>query len=140
MKKIFLIISLMAAIAIGFSSCGNSSDTRLKAEIAVANEDFPATLEEGIQLVQMAEEGDNVVCYCEVDEGIYDMELIDSVKDNLKENIYENLSDPDDSDITYMAKLLVDANKNLVYRYVGADSGDAVDIVITVEDMKKLKK
>lgn len=93
----------------------------------------PSIIEEGIIWVDVFEEGNNVVFLYEVDEDLYDITLfLDYINENYGEIKNEMLSTPL---LSLSIGVLKQTHKNLIYRYVGSNYEQALDITITPEEI-----
>ena len=135
--KYLLLFSMIFVLGCdGEPTIQNNPHKKLEQEIEKANKKCPVFLEEGIKTTKCYLEGENLVIEDEVDEVLYDINLI---KKNQKENkpeIIEGLknviktgSDP------LITTCIVDNNKGIIYRYIGKTSGKKADIVISPDEL-----
>lgn len=103
-------------------------------QIAIENSNCPSSIDEGIELVKIYDDGNNIVIDCKIDETIYDMALLQSNRDSMKDNMQDIFKDPSMKK-TY--KLVKSLNKGFVYHYYGDKSGKSCDIVFTNEEIAK---
>lgn len=113
-----------------------SEDVKYKMIIktAVENEGSrcPYTIDEGLEMVSVEDDGENVIYTCSADEELFDMDLMESMKGDLKGSIAETLNDLSAQDFI---KALRQENHGIIYRYVGNKTGKQVDIVFDNDDL-----
>lgn len=95
--------------------------------ISGAVAECPSEIEEGIFMVNVFDDGENVVYVFDVDEDIYDMDLMKESAAEIKSNIKANIMS--DATFTQLAKNLKVAHRGLEYRYIGNISGETMNIV-----------
>lgn len=94
---------------------------------------MPNTLQTGVILTDGYLKGDDVVYVVSVDDGMYSMDLIGSEVD--KFNIVRNLSSQ-----PAILQQILQAEVNIIYRYVGKNSGRVKELKITPDDIKSSMK
>lgn len=88
----------------------------------------PIEVEEGMVIVNVFDDGENVMYICEVDEDLYDMDLIEGSKSEIKSSIKSEMnSDPTMKQVFNALKM---ANRGIGYRYIGNITGQTVDIIL----------
>lgn len=107
----------------------------LEAEIALVNSQCPSPMEDGVALVNVCDDGNNVVYVLQVDEKDIDISLLRSAKAELKREMQGEINDPS---MKRMFEMITSLGKGLVYRYKGATSGDYVDIEFSKEELESL--
>ena len=107
----------------------------LEAEIAFVNSQCPSPMEDGVALVNVYDDGNNVVYVLQVDEKEIDISLLCSAKAELKQEMQGEIKDPS---MKRVFEMLSSLGKGLVYRYKGATSGDYVDIEFSKEELESL--
>lgn len=104
-------------------------------QLAMENSICPYSVEEGMYMVKVFDEGDNVVYVCQIDEKMYDLSLLESAQDLIKQNMIEVLRDP-------IAKKRLESiaslDKGLVYRYLGDTSGESFDVVFSTDELNRI--
>lgn len=89
----------------------------------------PVEVDEGVTMVRVYDDGQNIIFQCDVDENIYDMEYFHSLKSDIKEAL---LSDQLMSTIIDRLSM---ANRSVIYRYIGDKSGNICDIILSADDL-----
>lgn len=120
-------------------SVNESNQKKLEELVNVTNVSCPMTIDEATVLEKLAIEGDNVVYIYKIDEEAVDMAALKSNKEEMKQNIKSSLNTSDPSLKNFLSACLND-NKNLVYRYTGDTSGDSMECVFEVSEIKELLK
>lgn len=137
MKK-FLFVLLAAITVFGVTSCGKSA---LEKDIEVSREDCPINIGvPGMSVTDIYLDGNNVVYEVEVDEDIYDLDELESMKHILAQTMAEALEEEKDFDPDYYTflKLVTDENKNVVYRYIGDTYKDHFDVMIPLAKLQRM--
>lgn len=96
---------------------------------------LPTTIERGLKVVDVKDNGKNLVYTCEVDENLYEIITMEESKDELKSNMRSMLKD---RSMRQQAKILSKLNKGFVYEYVGNPSGKKVVIEFTPEELGEI--
>lgn len=94
---------------------------------------MPSTLQTGVVLKDGYLKGDDVVYVVSVDDGMYSMDLIGGEVD--KFNIVNSLSSQ-----PAVLQQILQAEVNIVYRYVGKNSGRVKELKITPSDIRSTMK
>ena len=82
--------------------------------------------------------GESVVYICSVDEELCPISQIEENAAEVKEGIVSMLASQTDPATQLFIKTCVNNNKNIMYRYIGKESGKQHDVVIPVSDLKKM--
>lgn len=94
----------------------------------------PAAVEEGMTLVDVFDDGSNIVFLCDVDEEIYDMQVLSDNAVEIENEIKSELLGDDMINTT--GKYLARANRGIIYRYAGKESGLHIDVTLTPDDFR----
>lgn len=106
----------------------------LENQIAMENSRCPYKVAEGMEMVKVFDDGDNIVYSCQFDESMYDLSFLRLNQSELKQNIREIFNDPAVKEET---KVLCSLDKGLEYRYYGDMSGDSISVVFTPEELRR---
>ena len=105
-------------------------------DIMLSNIETPNDLGDGLVLNKTLLESDNIVYLLEMDEDLYDMDYVVSIKEQIKHDNVELLREQvKDSNVRQFLNVIRFSRSNIIYRYIGSRSGKKVDIVITPEDL-----
>lgn len=107
--------------------------TILSNDILNEKSECPTFLDEGLFMTDVYEDGDNVVFVYSMDEDIYDMELMQSLADDLKAGIVEALKG--DSSTQTLVDAVKYLDKNIIYKYVGTPSGTTFEFLVEPDDL-----
>lgn len=110
--------------------------TQLKAMVESANLYAPKTITDGFVLKEMSIEDDVVYYNYELDEDLYDLDALELVKENLKEETAQELRNSQPIEITDLRRVS-EAGCMLGYRYRGKTSGKTVTYYFSVEEQKE---
>lgn len=113
---------------------------KLEAQIKMANLQFPAKASEEVTIEKMELSNESVIYLCSIDENVCNIDLIEENHDTVKQGIVDELSGKTDQPTQLFIKYCTDCNRNIVYRYIGNQSGNQYDVVITVPELKELLK
>lgn len=116
----------------------NDSDVNkmlLANQLAMENLNCPYPVEEGMEMIKLFDEGDNVVYVCQIDEGMYDLSVLASAQDLIKQNMIEMLKDPI---AKKQLEIIASLDKGLVYRYLGNTSGESFDVVFSNDELNRI--
>ena len=94
----------------------------------------PAEIEEGMTLIDVFDDGSNIVFLCDVDEEIYDMEVLLDNAVEIENEIKSELLGDDMINTT--GKYLARADRGIIYRYAGKESGLHIDVTLTPYDFR----
>ena len=112
------------------TSCTPKS--KLEMDVAASSTECPIVVDEVTKIVDIKTEGKNVVYECVIDEDLTgtDISLLDDVeiKKELKKE-YKSFFRQNPKLVEFV-KLVKEANYNIIYRYVGSNSGYKFDITI----------
>lgn len=140
MKKFFLFIvaAVMAAFS-SFASAQNPNDiteTEFKAALKIVNASLPMDVDDGFVWEKVTDGGKNVIFTFKFDESDFSASTIELVKTELKEALMESFAtDPDMRD---MLQMLATLNKGVTLSFIGASSGQSVNITATAAEVKRL--
>lgn len=128
MKKIIFVALTICALII--SACTPSN--KLEFEVGAASTECPFAIDEITTCVDIFTENNNVVYKCVVDETEFTMQDLNNPdgKSALKDNMYINRLANEDQDVEDFYNMVKEAKYNIVYRYIGASTGESFDITI----------
>ena len=106
----------------------------LENQMALENARCPYQVDEGVEMVKMGEEEDNLVYTYRVDEDLIDISEIEKGKDKLKKNWEQALSD---SYKARQVRMLSSLKMGMVCRFVGDKSGKIAEISFTAVELGK---
>lgn len=139
-KKLFgamLLTLTMAVLAQGMTSCSSSNDKRFNEAIEQLNTMLPMNLGNGFTMEKVVSDGDGIVYDIKCNENEIDMAMIEENKDQLRANSLSQLKREKRTNKNFSTLLdyCKDNGKKIIYRYTGASSGKAVDIVIDSDEI-----
>ncbi|MDE6716865.1 MAG: hypothetical protein K2J70_01620 [Muribaculaceae bacterium] len=102
--------------------------TQLKSE----KKKLPYSIDRGLKVTGIEDNGSSLVYVCEVDEDLYDMPDMEKSKAELKENMGKMLKD---RSMRQQAEVLASLKKGFEYRYVGKSSGNTVTVAFTPDEL-----
>lgn len=120
-------------------SAKESNQKKLEELVNITNVSCPMTIDEATVMEKLEIEGDNVVYLYKVDEDMVDVDALESNKEEMKQGIKNSLNVADPSLKSFLEACLND-KKNLVYRYTGNTSGNSMECVLEVSEIKELLK
>ena len=107
-------------------------EKNLEMQVAIADREFPQTVEEGMVVTRVYLDEDYVVYEYEMDEEIYDMDLMESNRSEMMASLRDTEGDADVIEFQSDCKK---AGKGLSYRYVGNSSGKMVRFDIPASEL-----
>lgn len=125
MKKLLSLVAIVSAIM--FTSCSVSPQDGLKAIADMSNAICPAEQAEGVVLSSVAFENNQMVYNVQVSE-----ENLANFSEAAKDAIIASLQTEQNKDLVDLLKM---AKADIVYNYIGEESGDSVQIVITSDEL-----
>lgn len=128
--KNFFYACVMMLLSLVATSC--TSETKLEIVIAALDEECPTVVDEFTTLTHITTEDNNVVYECVIKENDFKLKELDSseLREELKMEMKSNFLDQNDSDIQEFKKLIRGAKYNVVFRYIGENTGYTFDIKI----------
>lgn len=104
-------------------------------QVSMENARCPYAVEEGLMMQKVVDENGFIVYYADIDEDLYDISQLKhpEVMREMRSSVEEYFSEPM---LERFITLLTSVNKGVIYRYVGNKSGETIDIVFTVDDLK----
>lgn len=124
----------------GDSDESKSSIAKLEAQLKMANLQFPMDAGQGVVVEKIEMADDAVVYKCTVDEDVCQIQQIEANAKVVKQGIISSLGNPNDQAIQVFIQSCTDCDKNVTYSYISKQTGKNYDIVITVEELKKMLK
>lgn len=110
----------------------------LKQAITEGNKEFPQKAAEGMIMKRCYLDGDYVMYLAECDEDLYDMDLLNLNKSEMKKGIREMLSQNTDPMMSYFFKLCIKAHKGIGVKYQGDTTGKSCLVRIPYSELKNL--
>ena len=121
-------------------NASESDLAKLESQIQMANLQFPMKASEEVVIEKIELSDESVIYICRVDEDLCEMSQIKANAKEVKEGIVGTLANQTDLPTQLFIKCCVNCNRNIVYRYIGKQSEDQHDVVITVSELKDLLK
>ena len=109
-----------------------SPEKNLEMQVAIANRECPQAIEEGMVATRVFLDEDYVVYEYEMDEEIYDMDIMESNRSEMMESLRDTEGDAEVIEFQSDCKK---AGKGLSYRYVGNTSGKMVRFDIPASEL-----
>ena len=101
----------------------------LEEQVKITDDQCPMEIEQGLVMESVTIEGSNVVYVCKTDENLLNMDQMEENREAVQAALEEYWYSSDLA-IKKMVQFCQKAHKNVVYRYVGATSGKAVEFLI----------
>lgn len=111
---------------------------KLEMQLKMANLQFPLQASEEVTIEKVLLSDESVVYTCRINEKACDIQTLTDRKDNVKEEIAKTLSDKSNAAMQLFIKYCLNCNKNIVYRYVGDQSGKQCDVLFSTSELKEL--
>lgn len=115
----------------------STPESRLKALIDNSNLQLPSKIGDGLTLITINNDENNVVYVYETDEDKISLTSLKKNIKNVKAAVVEELKGQNVAEKTFM-KAVVENNKGLVYQYRGNVSKKTVDVVINLDELKQI--
>lgn len=132
-KKIFSIFALgifVLTAVISFSSC-SSKEQKFKKGIEQANKMLPMKVDQGLTIVKVAMDNGDLVYTCKCDEHLYDMNVLEDNKDEMRKACLQALkSESKKKEFKEIVNYCKENGINIVYNYVGSRTKQNVKVVI----------
>lgn len=96
---------------------------------------LPYTIDRGLKVTGIEDNGSSLVYTCEVDENLYEMPDMEKMKDELKKDMRKMLRD---RAMRKQAEILASLNKGFEYKYVGNKSGSIVTVTFTAAELGEI--
>lgn len=111
----------------------------LKLKIQTESNGFPIEVEEGLVLTGMTLESNNIIVIAELDENMYDLNLLKDVSNDFGLSLLEeaNNGDPELGALFDLCKI---SHSGLVYRMRGKQSRQQCDMGISSDEIRRLRK
>ena len=106
---------------------------KLVTAIASTQAQLPLSVDTGMEITELKQEGDDVVYVVKMDDSMYDISTVRENKSLVKESIVNNIRNMGPVEREFV-KLVANDDANLVYRY--ATRSGHIDIKITNEELK----
>lgn len=110
----------------------------LKEAIREGNKSFPQKAAEGMIMKRCYLDGDYVMYLAECDEDLYDMELLNLNKGDMKQGIKDMVRQNNDPQISYLVRLCIKAHKGIGFKYQGDTSGKSCIVRVPYSELKNL--
>jgi len=106
----------------------------LENQIYIENSSCPYHIDEGLEIVKVYDDGNNVVYKYRMDENIYNVATFKYTQSDLKNIMSEGFNDPS---MKKQIEIFKSLNKGLVYHYYGDKSGESVKITFTADELRQ---
>lgn len=110
----------------------------LKEAIREGNKSFPQKAAEGMIMKRCYLDGDYVMYLAECDEDLYDIELLNMNKGDMKQGIKDMVRQNSDPQISYLVKLCIKAHKGIGFKYQGDTTGKSCIVKVPYSELKNL--
>lgn len=120
---------LMTVFVIALASCSGKS--KLQSACEEANKQCPVRMDNGIEMTNIAFDGENVVYTVEVSETLYGDNIIsqfEEAKDAMAAAMEEAVKSGNDKDVKALLKQCKEAGANLEFKFVGVPSNASFSI------------
>lgn len=122
----------------------DEAESLLKLATKLASNELPTKMDDGMDIVALAMEGDDLSFHVKVDEKASGMPF-DALKQALempemRQSITAAMSQGVDSDMAAFMKIIMKAGKNFAIKFVSDTSGDMAVLRITNDDMQQMIK
>lgn len=146
MKKITRIVECLVIACMmlfGLESC-TPKDT-IKAALEELNAEYqanPEEIDEGMVIDGISMNDKDVVYHVSVDEDYYDMSIIESNKDEIRESIVDEWRNSlhEDADVRRFLRLVAVSNLGVIFQYEGNGGSSPVNIEIPSYTVKQIVK
>lgn len=115
-----------------------SKRAQLETQLKMANLQFPMQASDEVLIEKVELEDESVVYICKVDEDVCSISQIEESAKEIKKEVVASLTEQDDTATQLFLQTCIDNDKNITYRYIGSESDDYCDIVITLPELKKM--
>ena len=122
-------------------SKGNNKENglnNLKAEIKVANLQFPASMGYGMTILKIELTDKAVIYQCEMDENISTIDQMKKQAAQIKQNIIESLSNLSEPGTKEFIGYCFEYKRELIYRFKGNSSNEQFDVTIGMRDLANI--
>lgn len=133
------VIGMFAFILCGMmtmlSSC---SEIKLKAAVEAANSQCPMSLGYAGEMTKISYDDDLVVFTITMSESIVGIDMLANNPDIMKAAIKTMLTNVGD-EAGILIDMIIDANANLCFKYIGRDSGKEASIILRASELKEMR-
>lgn len=112
-------------------------EEKLETAITSTKLQLPIHVAQGMDVVDLKREGNNVIYVYVVDETTYSIDLFEQNKAQMKEAVMAELSAQGTVEKQFV-QIVANAGANLVYRYKGDNSGAFTDVTISNRELKNM--
>ena len=138
MKRRF-VIGMFAFILCGIMTMMSScSEIKLKAAVEAADSQCPMSLGFAGELTKISYDDDLVVFAITMDESIVDIDMMADNPDIMKAAIKTMLANAGD-EAGVLIDMIIDANANLCFKYIGRKSGKEASIILRASELKEMR-
>lgn len=106
--------------------------------ITASNLSCPMEMEKGVTLVNVVDDGSNVIYNCNVDETIYCMATLEENQKQIKLSM--ELAFRNDPASVTLGTHIANAGRGLIYRYTGDYFGRSFDITFPIETLRAFRR
>lgn len=110
----------------------------LKQAIAEGNKQFPQKAAEGMIMKRCYLDGEYVMYLAECDEDLYDIDLLNMSKNDMKNGIKDMIRQNSDPSISYLVKLCVKAHKGIGFKYQGDTTGKSCIVRVPYSELRNI--
>lgn len=109
------------------------NDEMLQLSVQSEASSLPMEVDAGLVMTDAKLQDDAVIYLCEVDEDMYDVDLLRMAESEMKEEVGRNLASEEP-----LIKAMIKTDRKLIYRYVGNKSGSTFSLVFSVAELGKI--
>lgn len=110
----------------------------LKDAIKEGNKSFPQKATEGMVIKRCYLDGDYLMYLAECDEDLYDIDLLNINKSDMKQGIKDMVRQKNDPQISYLVKLCIKAHKGIGFKYQGDTTGKSCIVKVPYYELENL--
>lgn len=118
-------------------STGELNDELMANQIAIENSRCPYEVETGMTMTRVYDDGKDIVYECDVDETIYDISILNEMKDEVKREMKSLFRDPV---AMRQIKILSEMGRGMIYRYTGDASRESADISFSPAEISSMAR
>lgn len=107
----------------------------LKNQLKSERRRIPYSIDRGLKVTDIQDNGTNLVYICEVDEDLYEIDEMANGKEELKKNMQQMLKD---KAMRKQAEMLAELNKGFEYDYIGKPSGKKIVIEFSAAELAEI--
>jgi len=138
MKKLTVLFLSIVSVAAMMTSC-LTPEQKIEKNVAKANKECPVEMGNGMTMVSMVIEDNNVITTCEVNEETLGMSIAiwntPEVYNAMKKSVTDLYRNGEDKDVAALTNMCKEANYNIIFRFLGKPSGEKVEFTINADEL-----